>query len=122
MKIQLHPDGTIIVHDDTDELLYRATPDVLQAELQASLPPLPLGMVRFDYDAESKILIYYDFKGNAFPVEGQAEAPACLAPALAKPAPALEQIYDARLAAEEAEKAKPQPASPFEAPATIPVG
>jgi hypothetical protein len=99
MKITLHPDGVVLRHDDAGALLYNAAPEIFLAELKASLPPLPEGMVCFEYDTASKILVFYDAKGNAFPLEGRVEPPPCLAPALAEPTAALEQLQAAREAA-----------------------
>lgn len=118
MKIQLHPDGTIYIHDDANEMLYCAAPAVFQTELKAALPPLPDGMVRFAYDDETKILVYYDAKGNAFPLEGQVEPPACLLPAIDTPVPIIEQLETARVEAQ----IDPAPVpTPVKGPATIPV-
>lgn len=116
MRIQLHPDGTVYIHDDANDMIYCAAPAVFQAELRASLPALPEGMVRFAYDSETQILVHYDAKGNAFPFEGATPPPACLQPVLADTVQAIVQIEAARVAV--AEDVKPAPVTP---PATIPV-
>jgi hypothetical protein len=69
MKVKLHPDGFVVVDQ------YLANLGEFAEDLGKSLPELPPGMVSFEYDTDSKIMVYYDAKHNAFPIPGEAEFP-----------------------------------------------
>lgn len=78
--------GGVFVHDDQGVPLYRGTAAEFQAEQGAAIPALPAGMTRFSYEPATKIMVYFDAKGNAFPIEGQHDDPVLLAAAATAPA------------------------------------
>jgi len=101
MKIQLHPDGYIIVRDADGISLFQERRDLVEADVGEALS-LPAGAVGMMYDADAGYLCYVDRGGSAHPVEGRAEhafgdlvlasLAALQAAKLAREAPTSEQI------------------------------
>lgn len=76
MELHQHRDGMVFLRDHSGcAHCYGEHNDKFVLDSGRALPPLPAGMVEMRYDSETKILVYFDAKGNAFPVEGQASFP-----------------------------------------------
>jgi hypothetical protein len=97
MKIHLHPEGLLFVRDTDGNTIYQGTPEEAALELNVTLPPMPEGMVAFHYDEEARILVYYDAKQNAYPVEGAVPPPAEIEPVLASAPAELALVHRVRL-------------------------
>lgn len=93
MRIYFSPEGTVYVHQD-GALAYHGTAAEFEGEAGVACPALPPGMVAMEYRKADGVLVYYDAKQNAFPVEG-AVAHETLDPVLDN-LPALQAAADAR--------------------------
>lgn len=69
--------GVVFIDDADDAMMYFGSHDEFAAEHGAPVPDLPAGMAAFAYDADAKIMVYFDKKQNAFPVAGAQEEPVC---------------------------------------------
>lgn len=76
MRVHIHPEGWLYIRDANDSVHYVGTLEEFKKDYGA-LPELPEGMVEMLYDSDTKIKVFYDKKGNAFPIEGIFECKHC---------------------------------------------
>lgn len=70
-EIVLNVEGVLIVRDpDEPTASYIGNRDEFEADFGIVLPEMLDGMAAWSYRPDDKILVRYDKKGNAFPVEG----------------------------------------------------
>lgn len=74
MKLQYHPDGIVYIRDGL-ATKYGNTTDNFALDYGAPITPPHAPYVGYQYDTDTKILVYEDAFGNAFPIEGQADRP-----------------------------------------------
>jgi len=68
-------ENTIYMNVESGALVYKASAEDFVFEAGESAPVLPDRMVAMEYRPDDKVLVYYDDKQNAYPLEGQTERP-----------------------------------------------
>lgn len=69
MRFELQGDGVVCLRDG-DTVVYRETRGQFELDAGAGIQ-LPEGMASLAYDADARVLVFFDAKGNAYPVEGE---------------------------------------------------
>jgi hypothetical protein len=70
---ELRFNGEHVIVTENGSCTYLDSKENFEADFGVTLLPLPNGMAGFHYRQDERILVYYDAKQNAFPVEGEAD-------------------------------------------------